>query len=416
MNRLLSVMFFPIDIGLAHTVRPYAIAEEMQRRGHKVFMALPKKKQSFFSRGTVPMVDIESYIVDESKIRVSAFSDYNFLKNLVDQEVELIRRHEIDVVVSDFRITALAAGMITGKKTYHITNGDGVPHSSYLPNPGFHPWMHKLALPIVQKAFDIGSQMYLRPLLRIINEAGIKMTFDEWFRKIEQILPEPSFHLPPVDPSLTFHYVGPLQWGKFDRGLPSWFGEIEPDGKTIYLSFGGTGFDKEKLINIALALVDAQYRVVVTTGTVCEPGDFPPKKNLYVAKFLPSDEVCKKVDLVVCHGGHGTMMGAIKAGKPVVAVPFNPDQVVHSTRMQELGVAKTLMKLNLIDVKNIFTFNWKAIEDKGKRIDPQTVVHAVKDVFANISRYHEANQKFNHDYAKVDGAKDAADIIEATTI
>jgi UDP:flavonoid glycosyltransferase YjiC (YdhE family) len=136
--------------------------------------------------------------------------------------------------------------------------------------------------------------------------------------------------------------------------------------------------------------------------------------GLFVATYLPGDRLSQMVDLVVCHGGYGTMIDAIQNGIPVVTVTFNPDQIMHSLRMQELGVAKCLMSLSIIDIMHVFSFNWKWIEDKGKQISPEHVQKAVKEVLSDIREYKENIQKFNAAYPKRDGAAEVANSIEST--
>jgi UDP:flavonoid glycosyltransferase YjiC (YdhE family) len=247
-----------------------------------------------------------------------------------------------------------------------------------------------------------------------MREHGISTTFDRWVQSVEYFVPEPSHYFPSVSKDLHLHYVGNLSWNKFDQKIPDWFHAIKPNGRTIYLSFGGTGFDTKKPIQIAKVLVDAGYRVIVTTGSLSDPADYPMIPGLFVATYLPGDRLSQMVDLVVCHGGYGTMIDAIQNGIPVVTVPFNPDQIMHSLRMQELGVAKCLMSLSIIDIMHVFSFNWKWIEDKGKQISPEHVQKAVKEVLSDIREYKENIQKFNAAYPKRDGAAEVANSIEST--
>jgi len=43
--------------------------------------------------------------------------------------------------------------------------------------------------------------------------------------------------------------------------------------------------------------------------------------------------------VVLCHGGFGTLMGAIDAGVPMVIVPLGADQLQNAERAHRLGIA-----------------------------------------------------------------------------
>jgi hypothetical protein len=75
------------------------------------------------------------------------------------------------------------------------------------------------------------------------------------------MVPEPAKYTPSSSKRIQPYYVGPLQWHDFNQVLPPWFDSICPDGKTIYLTFGGTGLNKSLLINIAKQLVNEGFRV-----------------------------------------------------------------------------------------------------------------------------------------------------------
>lgn len=381
-----------------------------------MIFALPKRKQAIFRNSSISFINISSYVKDDLNFLVSNISRYDYARRLVEEEVEIIKQYDPDAIVVDFRVSALAAAAITHKKTYAIFVGESLPYGSHLPNPGFPKPVYAVIRSLFPRVYDFVSRRYLRSLLRIMHEHGISTSFDHWVQSVEYFIPEPSHYFPAVSKDLHLHYVGNLSWNNFDQKLPDWFHTIHPDGKTIYLSFGGTGFDTKKPVQIAKALVNAGYRVIVTTGTLSDPADYPIIPGLYVATYLPGDRLSKMVDLVVCHGGYGTMIDAIQSGIPVVTVPFNPDQIMHSLRMQELGVAKCLMNLNIIDMVHVFTFNWRWIEDKGKQISPEQVQKAVKEVLSNIRDYKENIQKFNAAYPKRDGAAEAANTIESTIL
>lgn len=409
-----TFLFFPIEIGLAHICRSLAVAEELHARGHIVYFALPKRKQATFENSPVTFVEIEDYYAqDDFGMNVQMFRDQKYVEKMINSELDLIDRYKPDAVVVDFRVSAFAATAIRNVKTYAIFVGDSLPYGSYLPNPGLPKLVYKLFSGIFPKLYDFATRWYLSPFLKYMWKSGCAITFDQWMQNVEYFVPEPSFYMPGVSEQLDVHYVSPLSWHNFARQTPNWLADIQPNGKTIYLSFGGTGFDKQKPIQISKALIDAGYRVIVSTGNISDMHNYPTNPNLFVERFLPGNIVSSKVDLVLCHGGYGTSMDAIQHNVPVLAIPFNPDQILHAARMQELGLAKSLYKLHFLDIFHIFTFHWKYIEDKGKAVENSEIVSAVQDMLGNIAHYTKSLRDFNMKYPNMSGASEVADLIES---
>lgn len=406
-----TFLFFPLEIGLAHIVRSLAIAEELHHRGHKVVFALPKRKHEIVKNTPLTLVDVHSPLAADTIERLSLLRDKKVLRQQVKEELELIHKYKPDAIVIDYRISALAAAAIADVKTYFIAHGSGLPYGSYIPNPGLSSFIYRALIPVIHKGMDIAVRVFLQPLLEITAENGKPKNLDEWFKETTWILPEPSFYLPAKSKDLRLHYVGALEWQGFKHEKPSWLSDIHPDGKTLYLTFGGTGFAPNNLIQLSTTLVDAGYRVVVSTGTICNPDDFPTYANLFVSRFLPGKDVCGRVDAVICHGGFGTLIETVTSNKPFITIPFNPDQLIHAWRMQELGLGYCLLTLNPADLLDFFRFRWKVFEEAGKKVSPQQVLEALQKIETNQNKFKESLDWFNKNHQYRNGAKEAADII-----
>ena len=64
--------------------------------------------------------------------------------------------------------------------------------------------------------------------------------------------------------------------------------------------------------------------------------------QIYVESFLDGDLVMEESDLVVCHGGNGTIYQALNHGKPIIGIPTIPDQRFNMQRVEALGVGQSL--------------------------------------------------------------------------
>jgi UDP:flavonoid glycosyltransferase YjiC (YdhE family) len=160
----------------------------------------------------------------------------------------------------------------------------------------------------------------------------------------EWLLREPVLTLLPP----TFDAEGPLGAAvkRFrdrrddPKPLPDWWrANRDP---FVYLTLGTVtgGMDAQRgAYRIVLdAVAGLPVRVLLTVGskTPLETlGDVPP--NVHVERFVPQEEVLPHASAIVCHGGTGTVTGALSAGVPLVVLPLFADQPINAERIQTIG-------------------------------------------------------------------------------
>jgi UDP:flavonoid glycosyltransferase YjiC (YdhE family) len=155
----------------------------------------------------------------------------------------------------------------------------------------------------------------------------------------------PGFREPAHPLPATAQPIRPGALDPPDAGLvPGWLAD-RPARPLIYLTLG-TVFNMESgdLLPRALSgLRDLDADVVVTVGRQLDPavlGEQPA--NVHVAGFIPQAAVLPHCDLVVSHGGSGSVVGALAYGVPSVLLPMGADQPNNARRCAELGVALVL--------------------------------------------------------------------------
>jgi UDP:flavonoid glycosyltransferase YjiC (YdhE family) len=144
-----------------------------------------------------------------------------------------------------------------------------------------------------------------------------------------------------LDPSpftTTLRYRPPSAGGP--APLPEWW--KSSTAPLVYVTFGSViGYleDAPKRFRAALDAVAAlDVRVLMTLGRKFDPvrlGDIPT--NVHVEAWVPQHEVVGEAAAVVCHGGSGTVLGALAAGVPVVVVPVFGDQFSNGERVAGAG-------------------------------------------------------------------------------
>jgi UDP:flavonoid glycosyltransferase YjiC (YdhE family) len=110
---------------------------------------------------------------------------------------------------------------------------------------------------------------------------------------------------------------------------------------TLGTVFGPESGDLFERLLAGLAGVDAD--VLVTVGWDTDPAVFGDQPgHVRVARFVPQDEVLGETDLMVSHGGSGSLLAALAHGVPSVLLPLGADQPHNAERAEQLGLARVL--------------------------------------------------------------------------
>ena len=128
----------------------------------------------------------------------------------------------------------------------------------------------------------------------------------------------------------------------FDLDVP--MPEIVTTKPLVYLTLGTVSFHATDVLRQAidgLARLPVTVLVAVGPGDPALLGDVPA--NVRVAGFVPQAKVLQKADLVVHHGGTGTVLGALAAGLPQLVLPQGADQFVNADVLAETGAGAKLV-------------------------------------------------------------------------
>lgn len=124
-----------------------------------------------------------------------------------------------------------------------------------------------------------------------------------------------------------------------------WSGPGEPpqtrDRPLVYLTFG-IAYATVDLLRPAIdAIAGLPVDVLVATGPAVEPWT-DPRDNVLVEQWVAQPRVLERADLVVHHGGSGTMLGAFAAAVPQVVLPHGADQFTNADAVVRAGVGVRL--------------------------------------------------------------------------
>jgi UDP:flavonoid glycosyltransferase YjiC (YdhE family) len=112
---------------------------------------------------------------------------------------------------------------------------------------------------------------------------------------------------------------------------------------TVYVTLG-TGYATIDLFSRILGgLREIAANVVVTVGERIDPAELGPMPDRFrIEGFTPQESILPGCDLVVSHGGSGSVLGALAHGLPSVLLPMAADQPHNARRCADLGTARVL--------------------------------------------------------------------------
>lgn len=407
-----KILFFPFEVGIAHITRSLSVAEALKKRGHTVAFAIPKANESFIKNAGIQTFDVPASMDETNLDNFTQFRNPEYLKRLAVEDRKIIARFNPDSCVIDLRISALIAAAAEKKPTAHIAHSDVLPIPTYLPTVGMPFFLKGIAITAIQTILMGMKKEYLGAVEKAYEALMGTPPSDMFHKSIHYIIPEPDFYLPAKASGYSLSYVGPLVWNGFEMDVPSWLKNIRPNGKTVYLTFGGTGFDGKKLVALAQTLLDAGYRVIVSASTIAPLDWFPKHDNLFLAKYLPGTEVCKRVDALICHGGYGTLMQAASQGVPVVSLPFHPDQLLHALRFEELGFGKSMIHFQPDFLLKLQGSHLQDFVNVASNIKERKILDTLKGILKNKDRYKEALKNYRNELSGTTSSEKAASVVE----
>lgn len=176
--------------------------------------------------------------------------------------------------------------------------------------------------------------------------------------------------------------------------------------QAVYVTFGSEaasqGYFPLLYRTVIGALADLDVDLVVAAGRAADPaglGPVPPRVR--VEQWVDQGLEIASAQAVVHHGGYGTLLGALAAGVPQIAMPlFSIDQQINAERVTKVGAG--LMIGGAEDLPRL----------PGPSAEGPKLRTAVASVLATTA-YRERSEAFARDIAALPAANEAIALIEA---
>jgi MGT family glycosyltransferase len=141
--------------------------------------------------------------------------------------------------------------------------------------------------------------------------------------------------------------VGPVQWSR-PRGdeVPFPWEALRTDRPLVYVSFGGgeaLAFSEATIMNIAASLGEAEAQFVFVLHDLME-GTLPARLpgNVIAVRYAPQLALLDRADVVLTHGGYGTVTETLLRAKPMLVMPIGHEQPLQAELVDRAGVGLSL--------------------------------------------------------------------------
>lgn len=203
----------------------------------------------------------------------------------------------------------------------------------------------------------------------------------------------PGFLDPTVRRSArTTHFIRPDPFDQSgDETLPAWVDELA-DQPTVYATLGTAFNGMTDVFTAFLAgLRNEPLNLILTVGRDQDPAQLGPQPpNVHVERYIPQSLLLPFCDVVLTHGGSGTMMAALTNGLPLVMVPISADQPDNADRCAELGVGRPV---------------------ELEQLSPRTIRRAVRSVLGDPA-YRQRALRLRDEIRAMPGPEHAVRLLE----
>lgn len=143
-------------------------------------------------------------------------------------------------------------------------------------------------------------------------------------------------------------------------------------------TFSNSNIEVFRTLLAAFTSLDAD--VLVTTGGGVSSDELGPlPANVTVEEYVPQAHVVERADLVVCHGGSGTVLASLGAGVPVVVMPQGADQLINALWWARSGAA-TVLHPSELDPAAIAAGIAAALDDPAMRVAAATMAQDISSM------------------------------------
>jgi len=336
------IYFGPCGIGLGHVGRILPVARELRRRGAETMFSTYLEGVEFVRRQGFPVVrspaiSLASDSTGRIDLKATALKGgvpaiRNFMRQIT-AEMEYMKAFKPDVVVSDSRLSTVIAGKLLGLPVALVLN------------------QFRLMVPMPEVDRNL-SRIVDGGVLTLlsggwgVSDAILVPDFPEPYTISRDSLRVPKLYVEKVRMVGFILEKKPEEVQGVER-VREKAGASKGD-RLVYAAISGPRREREPLIRMLEPVFEGfpeGFRVVMSMG-IPDGGSTPTRSGSLTTIPWVEDryQYLKACDLVVCRGGHNTIMQSICYGKPsiIIPTPNHTEQYANARRAKELGFAEAI--------------------------------------------------------------------------
>ncbi len=394
-----KILFFSHAVTMAHFSRPLKWIESLDPAIYDIYLASHPSFKKLVPATGVTFLNISCIDAKEfSKIvnRALPIYDRATFENHVAEDLKIMQQVKPDLVIGDFRHSLSVSCRLQKIKYVNMANAYWspdiempypLPETSVVRALGetVANFVVSLFLPVVLKINFFNMVFKLRKSLRT---AGLNFTD---YRQVitdgdVTVYCDTESLIPLKKQTEQKTFVGPLLWS-MPVALPSWWSQLDPKKKRVFLSLGSSG-DAKVLPLIVKVLAPMNVEVIVALAG--QRVDLVDYSHVHITDYLPMEAACEGSSLVICNGGSPMSHAALAAGVPCLGIVFNNDQLLNMSHVEQKGAGLLLRYWNL---------------SEGK------LAEAIREILTNPSFQMEA-QKISEEFQQLDVKKTLRNIID----
>lgn len=339
----------------------YGFARKLMETGHAItILSEPCMKKSVKELGASFVPYREHFLREDTK--EDLFKDYKatLLKNpvfdtvmfgpaayVINHTIELIKSRSIDLLVVDFLLFPAVIAARHMKIPVVILNHmpEILPGPNRPPgNMGLRPgkgFAYQLRDRILGKLFNLKLNEFkpkLNKILATLSMESLRNTSDLIHNAdLRLIQTLKSFDIAIEPAPKNVRYTGPVlddpDWAASEQWENPW--PAHKDRPIVVVAFSSTFQNQTKSIqNCINAIKDLPVNGCVTLGPAMEVIELNCPDNVVVMKSVKHSLLFPHADLVITHGGHGTIIRSLANGLPLIILPMGRDQGDNAIKVE----------------------------------------------------------------------------------
>lgn len=347
----------------SHYLRCLELCKKLNNQ-FDIMIANSERFGNFIKRLNIETFETENFDPEEI---VNATVNFDFswinrenIERVLYSQINTIQEYEPDFVLGDTSLPLKIASEKTDTTFISLLNGYMTKYYRLTRNvsrnhPGYEysDKMPAIIFNLLVRLIEYVSFRKIHKPFRLIRKelslSSQHYFLDELEGYVNLICDLPDF-FPQKKHNKNYHFIGPLFYRGNDceEEIIEFIGDHNPN---ILVSMGSTGnWEKISFLNDSIF---EEFKIIVSN----KDNPIMNRSNTLSRSFINHTAILDMIDIVICHGGNGTIYQALSHGVPVLCITNNFEQEWNSQRIEELELGTLINDTSdVMEIRRIIDF------------------------------------------------------------